>query len=719
MATAGDFCTKDTWIRSTYYSDVYRAEFTLGGLRQQWDVEHIGIPFSPEKEICLKTRFGIPDDQLETYYAGLSRNIRNHADMLRTLKEAGDPGLDRSTRYPEKSSLFRRENGGSDVYLISAPAEVLTSSAVIRDNASTLHNILNLGIRLLQILKRYNDRGFCVGTLDLDSFTADVTGGRLIIQDCFFYFAAGSGRNSPVLTPDAGVFLPAAVMDGTKPLSPDTDLYALCSLLWSMLDGRHYTESPDLSRRPKYAPPDLADALSAALRGGTAERQKLNRSLREALKTARNGIIRFEEPAWTAEQKNALEEFRRYQTKVSEEEDEEEEEDDDDEPEELEDSPEIFFDRMTLVQKVLTFLAVTAAAGTVLVFSLLCGKAAGEQTVPAAAQPPPETGTEEPAREPAPETPDPVPLPVQTMTPVRQSEYPLLELDPDYDWFRSEYPSEDFCAVVFQDHYEHRTELIEKWNFRLGDDSIQCFVYARPEYKTEIACSPDGGDKVLVIAGNGSGRIRVNRTQSELAEYMRYRFTYGVLNGLPVLMSTGSTPFTVPTPVPSPEEEEAPPVSGEEIPDTGPPGSGYGTVPAAETETNASRIPDFGGYASAGTSEVIVPDWDSTDWTDTGVWDEGPDGTGSGTDSSYSVITHTFYLEAKNVNCSIGSETGVRLTGDVSGPVRVWSSDPALAEVSEYPDSSGYYRVRCVGRGSAEIFGSCDWGTARLTIDIN
>ncbi len=762
MATIADVCTKDRLIRSNYYSDTYRAKFTLKGVKQEWDVQHIGIPFPPVKEIELKARFGLSDSDLQKYYLGFGSNVKHHIDMIEALKNLGDTNVDKSTPYYEKVSIFRRENdAGSDIYIISEPAEALVGSSVIQNNASTLHNILSLGTRLLQTIKTYNDRGFCVGAIDLDSFVTVQSDGRMIVKDNYFFFGTGEGNAVPVLTPDAGTFMPQSVITGKKQVSPDSDIEALCALLWTMLDGKHYTDSPDFSKSPKYAAPGIVQALLNGLQNGTEARSELNKALREALRTTQDGVIRFSEPSYAQKQRSAVAEYLQYHSaEIDNNDDEDDDENEYDEDEELEEDPTIFTDRMSKKQKVLTVFSSALLSGLILAGSLFGGKYLGEQGWGAVAMPRP-TGTPEATAEVIESEPEhtiATPMPMQTMRPIQDTEIPVLNLDKEYDWFRSEYPADDFCAIVFQDTYENEVELVEKWNFALGDDSIMCYVYARPKFKTGINCSTDGGDKVLVITGNGSGKIKVAMTQRQLVEYMQYKFTYGVLNGLSTLMSTGSTPFTVPTPTPEIPIPTDPPIEVIETPEpietpfpTPTPyvdnsgyypvqssGQNYSNYSGSNTGVSSSGTygNNGGGGNSGGTSysgsstAPVVPDWNSQDWTVTGSWGSSGGGTpvsgGVSSDSGstansgdFTVVTHTFALEGKNVMCTIGSTTGVKLTGDVAGAVRIWSSDTSKATVASSPDSSGWYLVNCIGRGTVEIFGSCDWGTAVLTIMIS
>ena len=191
MATIADVCLPKYKLRSNYYSDTYRAEFTMNGTKKVRDIQHISIPFDPVKQIALQKRFHISDEELPEFYNTFSKNIRHHIKMTDALKNKDDASVDMSTFYYEKAIVFRKENNaGTDFYIVSNPSELLVNSDLIQSGKTTLHNILRLGARLVQSVKTFNDRGFCIGTLDLDSFYITQEEGKSFIKDGYFLYSS-------------------------------------------------------------------------------------------------------------------------------------------------------------------------------------------------------------------------------------------------------------------------------------------------------------------------------------------------------------------------------------------------------------------------------------------------------------------------------------------------------------------------------------------------
>lgn len=65
------FCTEHNLIRSTYFSDTYRASFELDGITKSWDITHISLPFSEEKERLLQARLAFPATNCLSSISGL------------------------------------------------------------------------------------------------------------------------------------------------------------------------------------------------------------------------------------------------------------------------------------------------------------------------------------------------------------------------------------------------------------------------------------------------------------------------------------------------------------------------------------------------------------------------------------------------------------------------------------------------------------------------
>ena len=747
--TIRDICTKDKLIRSNYYSDTYRIEVTRNKVRMIRDAQHISIPFSPEKEIILRERFGYTDEELDRFYEQFGKNLQHYAAISKELLEKSRVSIDSATVYIDAKTVIPKSGGvGSEVYFLMNPIESLIGEkSLISQKATTLHNILTLGIRLLRMLQTYNNNGICVGTIDLDSFymTAGEEG-KMQIRDGYFFFAKAA--DGPVsLTKDAMTFLPPDIQNGKAGISPDSDMYVLCALLWTLLDGRHYTEAPDLTRPPKYAPASLTAALRNGMEHGISARETLSNELREAKRTCRDGIIYLTKPEYQDRITAKVEEYRKHHVELEEEEEEEPETQYDPEEELAEDNT-IFLDHMTGKQKLAAGTAAAILSAAVIAGCLITGKILGENGWGVTAKPAVPFQQEKiPEETEAPIAPplDVVytPAPVPTSNPITPADYPTLELDADYEWFRSEYPATDFCAIDFENSFEISEEIIERWNFYLDNDSITCYVYKRPAFRTDISCSSEGGNKVLVISGNGSGKMCVAMRQNELAEYLQYKFTYGTLNGLSVLSSTGSTPFSIPVLTPAtevPDEEEHEPDSTDAVSSQ--------VLTAAEKEErdreaaeellrqeqeqqaqrqSAWQAGDIQTSPVSSSNNTVssqqtvqTPDWsNSSTWViDGGDWGNEPQTTvitDNGIETQ--LTTYSLVLYATNSVIGVGETTEIYNAGNTGPFTSVMSSNMQSIGVSQTPDANGHYRVTGLSPGVADISVTDQYGySSRITI---
>ena len=726
MAGISSVCTKDRLIRSNYYSDTYRAEFSMNGVTQEWDVQHISIPFPKLKEIEFKTRFNISDEEMPEYYAHLKNNVKHSIKMVNKLKAINDEAVNRATFYFVKSHASAKENvQGYDIYIISEPSDLLVGSPIISDNGANLHMILNLGIRLVQNGKVYNDRGFSVGTIDLDSMNVVQADGKMLIKDSFFLFSSDGEEYPDAVTKDAYAFLPEDVITGKRNVSADSDIYAICSLLWTLLDGKHYTEKPDLSHVPRYAPNEkLIELLRAGMTDGAVARKDLNKVLFSTIKESQDGYIKFATPSYAPRVLKAVEEYKQYSNvdeNDAQDQDYYDESSDDEETDEFsEEDNEIFIDRMSKRQKILSVSAAAMLSLFIIGGAFAGGKIMGEKGWGVSVRTVAEAEAVEEVEQETENIEQVVftPAPISTSKPITDSEIPVLNFDTDYSWFRSEFNADEFCAVVFTDSFAIKQEIIEAWNFYISDNDIQCYVFARPEGTTDIRCNSKCGDKVLVIAGNGAGAMNVKMTQTELAQYFTYKFTYGTLNGLSCLRSTGSTPFVEPKPTPAPAQEPTVNVL-EENPD--PDGDGnnsaidYTGNTAAENQY--SQYNQGETYYNSGYSENYSGGQAVTEYTQqTEVTNTVTQAQEWG-DSGYTV--REFSITASNNTVRVGQTITVRVSGATTSMLEAGTSDANIATITSYQDANGFFIVtgRLPGVVLIEITDP-NIGTASVQIEV-
>lgn len=256
-------CSKDRAIYENYYSQTHRAEFKVGGEMGTWDIIHISLPFNPVKERELKARFNLADEDLEGFYADFGRCVKNYIATAQYLAAAEVDSVVRIRAV----AIEKKESRGSDIYIVTEPmhpiVEVLWDNA---ENLTSIENIINLGTRLCQITKGISDAGAHFGIVDLDSIYIVRAHERNLTTMGGFLYAHKNAAEPFVKLPAA---LPAhahpALVAGTVAPSLATDVYSICSLLWTLLAGNHYTTPPDLSTLPTYAPEDVADVLTLGL----------------------------------------------------------------------------------------------------------------------------------------------------------------------------------------------------------------------------------------------------------------------------------------------------------------------------------------------------------------------------------------------------------------------------------------------------------------------
>ena len=273
------FCRPENHIRDSYYSDAYRANFRLDGEQRDWDVIHVSIPFSPEKEQRFMQRFGVAKEEMPLFYEDLAKRLPFEAKLLRDIHkddryEALAANMIRFLYIESVPKIGR----GSDLYYISEPLEPLIGSPIFPGQEITLLNLLQLGARFTQMLKLLLGTGIHIGAFDLDTvyLTQPNDEKRMIKLGSLLH--ASTDESTPKSLPT----MPPYAKAGQQSIKTDID--ALCGLLWLLADGRHYTSSPDYSRPPRYAPEEFTIALRWAM---SAE----DENAAEALKAFHNDLF--------------------------------------------------------------------------------------------------------------------------------------------------------------------------------------------------------------------------------------------------------------------------------------------------------------------------------------------------------------------------------------------------------------------------------------------
>lgn len=311
-------CTIDRLVYSNYFSDTYRADFKVGDAFGTWDVTHISLPFAPAKERDFMARFGVGQDKMWDFYKAFGRCVKNHLAVSKHLLESD---VD-SVATPMTYEIARKDDHGSDIYLVTVPLTPIRESLwggsgddiILPEGVTeytTVEQILSLGARLCQIIKGLGDVGVHLGVIDLDTVYIARPHERDLTALGGFYYAGsdfGGGTEFPPLP--LGHVHPA-IKTGEKAPSLVTDIYSMCSLLWSLLSGKHYTTEPDFSELPKFAPEELVEPLQRGVVHGNVDLAEdeaveiikaLNKALHKCAKSARqedgNSIVPMAPPVF-------------------------------------------------------------------------------------------------------------------------------------------------------------------------------------------------------------------------------------------------------------------------------------------------------------------------------------------------------------------------------------------------------------------------------------
>lgn len=280
-------CSQDKLIRSNYFSETYRAELKVGDELGTWDIIHVSLPFSPLKEREAMVRFGLTKTQMLQFYKQFGRCVKNDIKITNFLSDSEVKSV---VKYASYVIERKEETTGSDIYLVTRPMDMFTDKMHWNSGDETdNYEVLAFFARMLQISKGISAVQAHFGILDMDTvFMMEEDNKELVTLGGFMYGAQDS---------DTHVELPMAypahacpsIQEGKAP-SLGSDVYSICSLIWTMLDGNHYTTAPDLSHDPKYAPEELMPVMKSAMKcyqEGTAEHDNEDTIVRDLTKTVR------------------------------------------------------------------------------------------------------------------------------------------------------------------------------------------------------------------------------------------------------------------------------------------------------------------------------------------------------------------------------------------------------------------------------------------------
>lgn len=290
-------CTKDNYIRSNYYSDSFRARFSVEGVTRLWDISRVTIPFSKQNELYVMDRFGIEQSDLQKFYDDFFICVKNEIIISKHLTDQEAQSVVRLV----SAEILNTDNGGHEVYMVTEPLNTFVESDFLKDGEASLLTIISIGARFSQTLKGISQVGVHIGAIDLDCIYLTETENKTLITLGGFLYAAKDSYPSTLPKPKT-VPLTAheSVKSGGNPTLA-TDMFALSALLWTMLSGNHYSVAPNFDIEPKYASPEVLEVLKLGMSMDENHLKEMNKSLHGIMKKIKNGlipndIIRFPKP---------------------------------------------------------------------------------------------------------------------------------------------------------------------------------------------------------------------------------------------------------------------------------------------------------------------------------------------------------------------------------------------------------------------------------------
>ena len=320
-------CTDTNKLKDTYYGSIHRANFSINGEKGDWDILRISIPFAPLKEAEFMQRFHVSREELPGFYASFEKAVVRHSSLI---KELNATALDsvrksiveyRSVKYSPR--LDRAGNQiGQDFYFITAPMECFVGTEVFREQGAYLSDINSLAVRLLQTAKVFSENGFTLGAVDLDSCYLAGFEGKKYMKLGYSFYGTGPNMQQIGYTQDISPFVCDKVVSGSESQSLDSDVRMICAYIWTILDGRHYTEqntnawvasnfysgAADFPENlaPAYAPEQLRNLLVEGMIRGAQSMKALQTGIRAinkaiAANELENTFILFSRPEYLSE----------------------------------------------------------------------------------------------------------------------------------------------------------------------------------------------------------------------------------------------------------------------------------------------------------------------------------------------------------------------------------------------------------------------------------
>lgn len=270
--TLQQLCVPEHKVRETYFSETFRHVLKLDGEEGVWDVTHITIPFTPEKEDVLIQKFGLATaSDLEGFYIALDKRIKAEQAMLKKAKcenRLADNFLSYRIRKAFPGEYDDDPAWAREYFLISEPVDHIWGSDFLREKGViTLSELVSLAVYLVCTLQELHQCGLDIhmGAFDLNTLYVAQNGDQKhLVNGSLLYGAMEEAAEQLKTVPGTAHQIVRA--GGKQTL--DTDLYALGSFLWALSDGRDWTVQPDFTDPPQHVPAPLTEILALCLDGG-------------------------------------------------------------------------------------------------------------------------------------------------------------------------------------------------------------------------------------------------------------------------------------------------------------------------------------------------------------------------------------------------------------------------------------------------------------------
>lgn len=298
------FVTPANYIRSTWYSDIYRADMVIGRDSGIWDLHYIRIPFEQEKEKAAMQRFHLSKEQLPQFYNELLNCLKTEMDISRYIQDKAKKAESNSLATLSKSCIdIRHAIGGlsedgkiREIIFITKPCQTLLDAGMVSEDSSILlSDLLKISVRIYQTMNKLNDIGIHLGAIDLDDIVLTIPTHEneqpFIVVNNLFYATMPDKpylKSQPLFMPQNAWF--GLAKNGNIP-TLETDIFSLSAFIWTITDGRHWDNEPNFEARPAYLPDTLVQPVWDGFKLQEEYAPQLNRILNRYLSNIRKGKI--------------------------------------------------------------------------------------------------------------------------------------------------------------------------------------------------------------------------------------------------------------------------------------------------------------------------------------------------------------------------------------------------------------------------------------------